>query len=121
MTNVESQIAAEVGEYVSTARKAQEGQQPANTSGKGKGPSNTGRGADTLTRAAHASIGQQNRLTSKEAICNGYPHMWKDSIEVNRASADASKVYAAKKFPGATRWEGLRAIDYIVYAHLQIG
>ena len=47
--------------------------------------------------------------------------MWKDSIEVNRASADASKAYAAKKFPDATWWEELHAIDYIVYAYLQMG
>jgi tetratricopeptide (TPR) repeat protein len=47
--------------------------------------------------------------------------MWEDSIEVNRASADASKAYAAKKFPDAT-WVGeFHAIDYIVYAHLQMG
>lgn len=47
--------------------------------------------------------------------------MWKDSIEANRASVDASKAYAAKKCPDATWWEEVHAIDYIVYAHLQMG
>ena len=47
--------------------------------------------------------------------------MWEDSIEVNRASVDASKAYAAKKFPGATWGQELHDIDYIVYAHLQMG
>ena len=42
VTKVESQIAAEVGEYVSTARKVQEDQQPAKASGEKQRPPNTG-------------------------------------------------------------------------------
>jgi tetratricopeptide (TPR) repeat protein len=47
--------------------------------------------------------------------------MWKDSIEVNRVSVEASKAYAAKKFPDATFGQELHNMDYIVYAHLQMG
>jgi len=42
VTQVESQIAAEVGEYVSTARRMQEGQQPTKPNGAKKEPPNTG-------------------------------------------------------------------------------
>ncbi|HEY5610773.1 MAG TPA: hypothetical protein VIL97_06185, partial [Thermoanaerobaculia bacterium] len=47
--------------------------------------------------------------------------LWDDSIASNRASADAAKRHAAKMAPGKAAYEALHAIDYMVYAHLQLG
>jgi tetratricopeptide (TPR) repeat protein len=47
--------------------------------------------------------------------------MWKESIDSNQASADASKQYAAEKHPGAISFEEVHALDYLAYANLQLG
>jgi tetratricopeptide (TPR) repeat protein len=47
--------------------------------------------------------------------------MWEESIHSNAASAEASRAYAARFHPGATYFEELHALDYLVYAHLQRG
>src|SRR6266496_833205 len=45
--------------------------------------------------------------------------MWDESIAANRASADASRAYAAMRHRDATEAEELRALDYMVYSYLQ--
>ena len=47
--------------------------------------------------------------------------MWKETIESNRASADAARKYEAAHHPGAASFEELHALDYMAYAYLQIG
>lgn len=47
--------------------------------------------------------------------------MWKESVEANRASADASRAYAALRHRDATEAEELHALDYMAYSYLQEG
>jgi len=47
--------------------------------------------------------------------------MWDESIAANRASADASRAYAAKRHREATEAEELHALDYMAYSYLQEG
>jgi tetratricopeptide (TPR) repeat protein len=47
--------------------------------------------------------------------------LWKESIESNRASAEAARRLVAKRHPGATAFDALHALDYLEYAYLQIG
>ena len=45
--------------------------------------------------------------------------MWDESIEANRASAEASRAYAAMRHRDATEAEELHALDYLAYSYLQ--
>src|SRR5437667_8342854 len=45
--------------------------------------------------------------------------MWDESIAANRASAEASRAYAAMRHRDATEAEELHALDYIAYSYLQ--
>jgi len=45
--------------------------------------------------------------------------MWDESIASNRASADASRAYAAARHRDATEAEQLHALDYMAYSYLQ--
>jgi predicted Zn-dependent protease len=45
--------------------------------------------------------------------------MWDESIAANRASAEASRAYAAMRHRDATEAEELHALDYLVYSYLQ--
>jgi hypothetical protein len=45
--------------------------------------------------------------------------LWQESIESNLASAAAARDYTAKMYPGATSYNQLHALDYLVYAYLQ--
>jgi tetratricopeptide (TPR) repeat protein len=45
--------------------------------------------------------------------------MWDESIESNRAAADASRSYAAARHRDATEAEELHALDYMAYSYLQ--
>ena len=45
--------------------------------------------------------------------------MWDESITANRASADASRAYAAMRHREATEAEELHALDYMAYSYLQ--
>jgi len=45
--------------------------------------------------------------------------MWDESIAANRASAEASRAYAAMWHRGATEAEELHALDYMAYSYLQ--
>src|SRR5437763_5816677 len=45
--------------------------------------------------------------------------MWDESIEANRASAEASRAYAAMRHRNATEAEELHALDYLAYSYLQ--
>ena len=47
--------------------------------------------------------------------------MWEENIASNRASAEASRAYAAIHHPGAATQEELHALDYMMYGHLQQG
>jgi tetratricopeptide (TPR) repeat protein len=47
--------------------------------------------------------------------------MWPESIDSNAASAEASRTNAARHFPGVTDGQELHALDYMAYAHLQMG
>ncbi len=47
--------------------------------------------------------------------------MWDESIAANRASADASRAYAAVRHRDATEAEQLHALDYMAYSYLQEG
>jgi tetratricopeptide (TPR) repeat protein len=47
--------------------------------------------------------------------------MWKQTIESNRASADAARKYEAAYHPGAASFEELHALDYLAYGYLQLG
>src|SRR5256886_9377040 len=45
--------------------------------------------------------------------------MWDQSIAANRASAEASRAYAAMRHRDATEAEELHALDYMAYSYLQ--
>ena len=45
--------------------------------------------------------------------------MWDESIAANRASAEASRAYAAMRHREATEAEELHALDYMAYSYLQ--
>src|SRR5438094_260219 len=45
--------------------------------------------------------------------------MWDESIEANRASAEASRAYAAMRHRDAAEAEELHALDYMAYSYLQ--
>src|SRR5437867_5547590 len=45
--------------------------------------------------------------------------MWDESIAANRASAEASRAYAATRHRDATEAEELHALDYLAYSYLQ--
>jgi tetratricopeptide (TPR) repeat protein len=45
--------------------------------------------------------------------------MWDESIAANRASAEASRAYAAMRHRNATEAEELHALDYMAYSYLQ--
>src|SRR5215510_1203447 len=45
--------------------------------------------------------------------------MWDESIAANRASAKASRAYAAMRHRDATEAEELHALDYLAYSYLQ--
>jgi tetratricopeptide (TPR) repeat protein len=45
--------------------------------------------------------------------------MWDQSIAANRASAEASRAYAAMRHRDATEAEELHALDYLAYSYLQ--
>jgi tetratricopeptide (TPR) repeat protein len=47
--------------------------------------------------------------------------MWKESIESNRASAEAARAYSAKYHPGAANFEEVHSLDYQMYGYLQSG
>jgi tetratricopeptide (TPR) repeat protein len=47
--------------------------------------------------------------------------MWQESISSNVASASAARKHAMAASPGATSQDELHAMDYLVYAYLQIG
>src|SRR5437016_5534835 len=45
--------------------------------------------------------------------------MWDESIAANKASAEASRAYAAMRHRDATEAEELHALDYLAYSYLQ--
>jgi tetratricopeptide (TPR) repeat protein len=45
--------------------------------------------------------------------------MWTEAIDSNRASAEASRAYAAMRHRDATEAEELHALDYMAYSYLQ--
>jgi tetratricopeptide (TPR) repeat protein len=45
--------------------------------------------------------------------------MWDESVAANRASAEASRAYAAMRHRDATEAEELHALDYLAYSYLQ--
>jgi len=47
--------------------------------------------------------------------------LWPDSIASNLASAASGRAAAARRHPGAESFDALHALDYLVYAYLQIG
>lgn len=47
--------------------------------------------------------------------------LWDEAIASNLASAEKARNYVAKTMPGATAYDELHAIDYLVYAYLQQG
>jgi hypothetical protein len=47
--------------------------------------------------------------------------LWDDSIQSNLASAKSAKDRAARMHPGASSFDQLHAMDYLVYAYLQEG
>ena len=47
--------------------------------------------------------------------------LWQDSIDSNLASAATARAAAARRHPGAESFDALHALDYLVYAYLQIG
>ena len=47
--------------------------------------------------------------------------LWDESIASNIASAEKARSYVAVVMPGATAFDELHAIDYLVYAYLQQG
>jgi tetratricopeptide (TPR) repeat protein len=46
--------------------------------------------------------------------------LWQESITANLASARAARELVAKAHPGAASFDALHALDYLVYAYLQI-
>ena len=47
--------------------------------------------------------------------------LWDESIASNMASAQKAHDYVSKTMPGATAFDELHAVDYLVYAYLQQG
>jgi tetratricopeptide (TPR) repeat protein len=47
--------------------------------------------------------------------------LWDESIASNLASAEKARNYLATRMPGATAFDELHAVDYLVYAYLQQG
>jgi tetratricopeptide (TPR) repeat protein len=47
--------------------------------------------------------------------------LWEESIKSNLASAEAARRLMARTHPGATHFDGLHAMDYLIYAYLQLG
>ena len=47
--------------------------------------------------------------------------LWDESIASNLASAEKARSYLAAAMPGATAFDELHAVDYLVYAYLQQG
>ncbi|HET8774788.1 MAG TPA: hypothetical protein VFP80_13380 [Thermoanaerobaculia bacterium] len=47
--------------------------------------------------------------------------LWDESIASNLASAEKARSYLARVMPGATAFDELHAVDYLVYAYLQQG
>jgi tetratricopeptide (TPR) repeat protein len=47
--------------------------------------------------------------------------LWDESIASNIASAEKARSYVAHVMPGATAFDELHAVDYLVYAYLQQG
>jgi tetratricopeptide (TPR) repeat protein len=47
--------------------------------------------------------------------------LWSESIDSNRASADAARRLVDRTHPGAASFDALHALDYLEYAYLQIG
>ena len=47
--------------------------------------------------------------------------LWDESIASNLASAEKARKYVAQVMPGATSFDDLHAVDYLVYAYLQQG
>jgi tetratricopeptide (TPR) repeat protein len=47
--------------------------------------------------------------------------LWDESIASNLASAEKARSYVEKTMPGATAFDELHAVDYLVYAYLQQG
>jgi tetratricopeptide (TPR) repeat protein len=45
--------------------------------------------------------------------------MWKESIDANRAAAEAARAYAKMRHRDATEAEELHALDYMAYSYLQ--
>ena len=45
--------------------------------------------------------------------------MWTESVDANRAAADAARAYAAMRHRDATEAEELHALDYMAYSYLQ--
>lgn len=46
--------------------------------------------------------------------------LWQESIDGNLASARSARAIVARSHPGATSFDALHALDYLVYAYLQI-
>jgi tetratricopeptide (TPR) repeat protein len=46
--------------------------------------------------------------------------MWRESIASNEASVRAARDYMAKHYGGAVWYDELHALDYLVYAHMQL-
>jgi hypothetical protein len=46
--------------------------------------------------------------------------LWQESIDANLASAQSAREIVAKAHPGAASFDALHALDYLVYAYLQI-
>ncbi len=47
--------------------------------------------------------------------------LWEESIQSNLASADKAKKHVQVSMPGAGAFDQLHAMDYLVYAYLQLG
>lgn len=47
--------------------------------------------------------------------------LWDESISSNLASAEKARTHLARTMPGATAFDELHAVDYLVYAYLQQG
>jgi predicted Zn-dependent protease len=46
--------------------------------------------------------------------------LWEESVQSNLASEEAGKALMAKTDPGATHYDDVHAMDYLVYAYLQM-
>jgi len=47
--------------------------------------------------------------------------LWEEAIKSNLAAREAARQLMARTHPGATNFDGLHAMDYLVYAYLQLG